>query len=119
MQQCAMQAIERMNPSLNFMSGPASVDTHGDGPFAGLPFLFKESHGCAGQPMMQGSRLAAGLRAPADSEFIARLKRAGVAPLGATTAPEFGLYCTPERSEERRVGKECVSTFRSRWSPYH
>src|SRR3546814_9387676 len=25
----------------------------------------------------------------------------------------------PERSEERRVGKECVSTCRSRWSPYH
>src|SRR3546814_17459706 len=23
------------------------------------------------------------------------------------------------RSEERRVGKECVSTWRSRWSPYH
>src|SRR3546814_1284578 len=23
------------------------------------------------------------------------------------------------RSEERRVGKECVSTFRFRWSPYH
>src|SRR3546814_11654646 len=26
-----------------------------------------------------------------------------------------GLY----RSEERRVGQECVSTCRSRWSPYH
>src|SRR3546814_5023251 len=26
-------------------------------------------------------------------------------------------FCT--RSEERRVGKECVSTCRSRWSPYH
>src|SRR3546814_6553312 len=25
----------------------------------------------------------------------------------------------PSRSEERRVGKECVSTCRSRWSPYH
>ena len=25
----------------------------------------------------------------------------------------------PDRSEERRVGKECVSTCRSRWSPYH
>src|SRR3546814_17277476 len=25
----------------------------------------------------------------------------------------------PGRSEERRVGKECVSTCRSRWSPYH
>src|SRR3546814_11262017 len=26
-----------------------------------------------------------------------------------------GVY----RSEERRVGKECVGTCRSRWSPYH
>src|SRR3546814_15965913 len=26
---------------------------------------------------------------------------------------------TDDRSEERRVGKECVSTCRSRWSPYH
>src|SRR3546814_18400956 len=26
---------------------------------------------------------------------------------------------TTERSEERRVGKECVSTCRSRWSPHH
>src|SRR3546814_18931291 len=25
----------------------------------------------------------------------------------------------PGRSEERRVGKECVSTCRSRWPPYH
>src|SRR3546814_11561581 len=24
-----------------------------------------------------------------------------------------------QRSEARRVGKECVSTCRSRWSPYH
>src|SRR3546814_17393164 len=28
------------------------------------------------------------------------------------------VRCTV-RSEERRVGKECVSTCRSRWSPYH
>src|SRR3546814_16899651 len=26
--------------------------------------------------------------------------------------------CKPCRSEERRGGKECVSTFRSRWSPF-
>src|SRR3546814_14739533 len=26
---------------------------------------------------------------------------------------------SPWRSEERRVGQECVSTFRSRWSPDH
>ena len=34
---------------------------------------------------------------------------------------DIGLTgCTGNaRSEERRVGKECVSTCRSRWSPYH
>src|SRR3546814_16019350 len=34
----------------------------------------------------------------------------------------FGMMTDIERicrSEERRVGKECVSTCRSRWSPYH
>src|SRR3546814_7425737 len=30
-----------------------------------------------------------------------------------------GVRYASERSEERRVGKECVSTCRSRWSPYH
>src|SRR3546814_17934991 len=34
---------------------------------------------------------------------------------GALAIRRPGIY----RSEERRVGKECVSTFRSRWSPYH
>src|SRR3546814_11260846 len=33
----------------------------------------------------------------------------------AQVAQAFALA----RSEERRVGKECVSTCRSRWSPYH
>src|SRR3546814_16726808 len=28
-----------------------------------------------------------------------------------------GTFCGRRRSEERRVGKECVSTCRSRWSP--
>src|SRR3546814_12986739 len=28
-------------------------------------------------------------------------------------------FKTDLRSEERRVGKECVRTCRSRWSPYH
>src|SRR3546814_8416036 len=31
----------------------------------------------------------------------------------------FALAVAHHRSEERRVGKECVSTCRSRWSPYH
>src|SRR3546814_10222160 len=41
---------------------------------------------------------------------------------GATVAwcqISSGPRAWPRRSEERRVGKECVSTCRSRWSPYH
>src|SRR3546814_12318209 len=39
-------------------------------------------------------------------------------PMGRIGEPEdvSGMVV---RSEERRVGKECVSTCRSRWSPYH
>src|SRR3546814_4291036 len=61
---------------------------------------------------------------------------AGCAPVASTPAPAAGtapaaLAPTGEaefseelsqrtfRSEERRVGKECVSTCRSRWSQYH
>src|SRR3546814_14355424 len=36
-----------------------------------------------------------------------------------TDAPLDDLILINRRSEERRVGKECVSTCRSRWSPYH
>src|SRR3546814_13017148 len=34
-------------------------------------------------------------------------------------AKVLGVVNFPTRSEERRVGKECVSTCRSRWSPCH
>src|SRR3546814_1987523 len=34
-------------------------------------------------------------------------------------APVSPQVLSKRRSEERRVGKECVSTCRSRWSPYH
>src|SRR6056297_3836065 len=34
-------------------------------------------------------------------------------------ATRTGPRRRPSRSEERRVGKECVSTCRSRWSPHH
>src|SRR3546814_1425528 len=41
--------------------------------------------------------------------------------LGAGTAVMMSVHRARQakRSEERRVGKECVSTCRSRWSPYH
>src|SRR3546814_17807538 len=39
-------------------------------------------------------------------------------PAHAAADPYHGVNAL-NRSEERRVGKECVSTCRSRWSPYH
>ena len=42
---------------------------------------------------------------------------AGLSDSGGLELGGEGLHVG--RSEERRVGKECVSTCRSRWSPYH
>src|SRR3546814_8144613 len=60
-------------------------------------------------------------RAPAEESV-----RTPPAPSASTAAPRASgdwLLRYPgrrrRRSEERRVGKECVSTCRSRWSPYH
>src|SRR3546814_10739274 len=36
-----------------------------------------------------------------------------------TATNSIGAARVDDRSEERRVGKACVSTCRSRWSPYH
>src|SRR3546814_14671039 len=48
---------------------------------------------------------------------------AGSAEVGAAEGPddaiEPGSGVRDRRAEERRVRKECVSTCRSRWSPYH
>src|SRR3546814_1328488 len=38
---------------------------------------------------------------------------------GVLTFTPYYHWRWEHRSEERRVGKECVSTCRSRWSPYH
>src|SRR3546814_14595219 len=40
-------------------------------------------------------------------------------PVSPYLGPEMMDVDFDSRSEERRVGKECVSTCRSRWSPYH
>src|SRR3546814_4943306 len=39
--------------------------------------------------------------------------------VSSPSCPISATSSTVDRSEERRVGKECVSTCRSRWSPYH
>src|SRR3546814_15578226 len=58
---------------------------------------------------------------PEDSEAATQagrliLEALGRSPLFFASALPLKLY---PRSEERRVGKECVRTCRSRWWPYH
>src|SRR3546814_12528607 len=43
-----------------------------------------------------------------------------LAAAGDDCTPSYNQYCPDAtRSEARRVGKECVSPCRSRWSPFH
>src|SRR3546814_11689568 len=55
--------------------------------------------------------------------LVAALRKAVTAAGGLDAAQYVHWGATTQdimdRSEERRVGKECVSTCRSRWSPYH
>ena len=55
-----------------------------------------------------------------DGEFVALVGPSGC---GKTTTLNLVAGLIPmsggERSEERRVGKECTVLCRSRWSPYH
>src|SRR3989475_3325932 len=69
-----------------------------DGPFTGVPFLMKDlSASIAGVPMTRGSRFFAATPAPAaDSEHVARLKRAGLVIFGRTNTCELGLSLTCE-----------------------
>src|SRR3546814_3420942 len=57
------------------------------------------------------------------SDLPRYLRTAGAHHHGARCIVRGGLdlhrAADPHRSEERRVGKECVSTCRSRWSTYH
>src|SRR3546814_20293276 len=62
--------------------------------------------------------VAAATARPIDRETVGaqQLRRIGAGPCGIKRRM---LQQPDQRSEERRVGKECVSTCRSRWSPYH
>src|SRR3546814_17000981 len=74
--------------------------------------------------------LAAGQAAVADRAADHELAGRVDVELGALVQPLGGQHRLEDvlahrldqvllRSEERRVGNECVSTCRSRWSPYH
>src|SRR3546814_2782127 len=64
-------------------------------------------------PILSMGRACGTCRAPADGVSTREFRRR------SRPEPTCMRATTSTRSEERRVGKECVSTCRSRWSPYH
>ncbi|MDR2322831.1 MAG: amidase [Microbacterium sp.] len=95
---CAAAAAEAVDPTLNALVGPIDENAPwtSDAPFSGVPVLSKSGHGRAGGPLGAGTRLLAGRTVPVDDVFSARIRASGVAFVGATTAPEFGLYAVTE-----------------------
>src|SRR3546814_12499784 len=73
----------------------------------------------AGRPLPAETRAYVAMLAPVlgSGEIVAPVMVAAADPLAWTRAPLFVVQSSG-RSEERRVGKECVSTCRFRWSPY-
>lgn len=98
----AIDRIERLNPTLN-----AVVDTcyeqaltaaaAASGPFAGVPYLLKDLVAeMAGSPLTEGSRYLRGHVSSLDSALVTRLRAAGLAIVGRSNAPEFGMTPTVE-----------------------
>jgi len=99
--EAAIERIERLDPALNaltyrwFDAGRALADDPSlpQGPFRGVPFLLKDLHATeAGRPISHGCKAfkAVNYIAPADTDLVARYKRAGLVTLGRTNSPELG-----------------------------
>src|SRR3546814_12818430 len=77
--------------------------------------------GLAGLPVLQGLAQAQDRHqaAVAGRHELARDQFAAFGMVLAAFGMADQAVAGADRSEERRVGKGCVSTCRSRWSPYH
>src|SRR3546814_13759643 len=80
-----------------------------DSDYRGELKIIMINHGNESFPIKRGDRVAQIVPAA-----VQRARFAEVEELDETVRGVGGF-----RSEERRVGKECVSKCRSRWSPYH
>lgn len=103
----AISQIEVENHNFGFLVAErfehAVEETMGisaDAPLAGVPVLVKDAIATvAGLPLTEGSRYVRDWVAPADSEYVARLKAAGAIVLGSATCSEFAATtaCEPHR----------------------
>ena len=100
----ALAAVAKVNPKINAvlqtLSDEASAGIAAQapsGPFAGVPFVIKELvlH-AKGVRLDSGCRLAQGIVPDADTELMARFRRAGLVLIGTTQTPELGYNPTTE-----------------------
>ncbi|GII62773.1 amidase [Sphaerisporangium krabiense] len=99
-EEAAREALESVNSEVNGLALPLFAEALAgspDGPFAGVPFLIKDSAPMAeGVPFSLGSRALRGVTARHDSDVMGRFRAAGLATLGVTTVPEMGLSFSTE-----------------------
>ena len=101
-----LRQIERLNPRLNAIVAKLPDEAclrladeadrglrpgEARGPLHGLPWAFKDMESVTGFPCTLGSLVYRAHYPPADSLLVARLRRAGVLPIGKTNVPELGM----------------------------
>ncbi|HVA84649.1 MAG TPA: amidase [Candidatus Binataceae bacterium] len=102
----AFEAVAKINPRINAVLQTLVKEAAAEvraglpqGPFTGVPFMIKELvlH-AKGVRSDSGSKFAQGFVPPADTELMARFRRAGLVLAGTTQTPEFGYNPTTETS---------------------
>lgn len=99
-----LQRVAEINPRLNAIVTPLYEQAHQavhaplpDGPFTGVPYVFKELVvSVAGAPTSSASRLFANNMPAAESEIVRRCRNAGLVVIGKTNSSEFGLSAATE-----------------------
>ena len=102
----AINRAKEVNPEVNAIIAPlyeeavtASEGELPEGPFQGVPFIFKDlGAGLQGQPFHMGNRLLKerDFRVPFDTTLGARFREAGLVTIGRSNTPEFGILPTTE-----------------------
>jgi Asp-tRNA(Asn)/Glu-tRNA(Gln) amidotransferase A subunit family amidase len=102
--EAALDRLAALNPRINAVVTPLVHEARAavaaglpEGPFRGVPFLVKELVAAVrGTASTAASRLYEHAVATADSEVVARFRRAGLVIVGKTNSPEFGISPTTE-----------------------
>ncbi|MGD6962526.1 amidase [Fictibacillus phosphorivorans] len=99
----SIKRIDTLNPKINavintmYEKARVMADNEQSGPFAGVPTLLKNiSQEVEGEPITAGSKAFLSYRAKIDSEYVRRLRKAGVVLVGQTNVPEFALVAYTE-----------------------